>query len=38
VYQHGLAGEIAGYNKRRGTIAFDIVDAIPTTFLKLNIS
>lgn len=38
VYQHGLAGEIAGQSKRRGAIASDIVDAIPTTFLKLNIS
>ncbi|HSF54318.1 MAG TPA: NAD(P)H-hydrate dehydratase [Algoriphagus sp.] len=38
VYQHGLAGEIAGKNKRRGTIATDIIEAIPETFIRLNIS
>lgn len=38
VYQHGLAGEIAGKGKRRGTIASDIIDAIPETFVRLDIS
>jgi hydroxyethylthiazole kinase-like uncharacterized protein yjeF len=38
VYQHGLAGEIAGNAKRRGTIASDILDAIPETFVRLDIS
>lgn len=38
VYQHGLAGEIAGMAKRRGTIASDIIDAIPETFVRLDIS
>ncbi|GAB3217283.1 NAD(P)H-hydrate dehydratase [Algoriphagus aestuariicola] len=38
VYQHGLAGEIAGERKRRGTIASDIVEAIPETFRRLDIS
>lgn len=38
VYQHGAAGEIAGKNKRRGTIARDIIEAIPETFVRLGIS
>ncbi len=38
VYQHGLAGEIAGKAKRRGTIASDILEAIPETFVRLDIS
>lgn len=38
VFQHGLAGEIAGERRRRGTIASDIIDAIPDTFVRLNIS
>lgn len=38
VYQHGLAGEIAGKRKRRGAIASDIIDAIPETFVRLDIS
>lgn len=38
VYQHGLAGEIAGKSKRRGTIASDLVEAIPETYLRLNVS
>jgi NAD(P)H-hydrate epimerase len=37
VYHHGLAGEIAGAKKRRGTIASDIIEAIPETYLKLNV-
>ncbi|WP_291782031.1 NAD(P)H-hydrate dehydratase [Cecembia sp.] len=37
VYHHGLAGEIAGEKKRRGVIASDIIDAIPETFLYLDI-
>ena len=38
VYHHGLAGEIAGKRKGRGTIASDIIEAIPQTFIDLNIS
>ncbi|OOG75289.1 bifunctional ADP-dependent NAD(P)H-hydrate dehydratase/NAD(P)H-hydrate epimerase [Algoriphagus sp. A40] len=38
VYQHGLAGEIAGKAKRRGTIASDIIEAVPQTFVRLDIS
>ena len=37
VYHHGLAGEIAGNRKLRGTIASDILEAIPETFQKLSI-
>lgn len=37
-YQHGLAGEIAGRKNRRGTIASDIIEAIPDTFVQLDIS
>ena len=37
VYHHGLAGEIAGSRKLRGTIASDILEAIPETFQKLSI-
>lgn len=37
VFHHGLAGEIAGAKKRRGTIASDIIEAIPETYLKLNV-
>ncbi len=38
VFHHGFAGEIAGKTKRRGTIASDIIDAIPQAFIELNIS
>lgn len=38
VYHHGLAGEIASKSKRRSLIASDIVEAIPETYLTLNIS
>ncbi len=38
VFHHGLAGEIAGTAKRRGTIASDIINAIPETFVRLDIS
>ena len=37
VFHHGLAGELASKTKLRGTIASDIVEAIPETFLKLTI-
>jgi len=37
VFQHGLAGEIAGETRRRGTIASDIIDAIPETFVRLGV-
>ena len=38
VYHHGLAGEIASVSKRRSLIAGDIIDAIPETYIQLNIS
>lgn len=38
VFHHGLAGEIAGKTKRRGTTATDIIEAIPQTFIELDIS
>lgn len=37
VYHHGLAGEIASKTKLRGTIATDIIEAIPQSFLDLEI-
>jgi len=37
VYHHGLAGELASKNKRRGMIASDIIEAIPETYLNLGI-
>ncbi|MDF2157526.1 NAD(P)H-hydrate dehydratase [Algoriphagus sp. CAU 1675] len=37
VYHHGLAGELAGKQKHRGMIASDIIEAIPETFVKMNI-
>ena len=37
VYHHGLAGELASQNKRRGMIASDIINAIPETYLNLGI-
>lgn len=38
VYHHGLAGEIAGKKKRKGLIASDLIEAIPETYLLLDIS
>jgi hydroxyethylthiazole kinase-like uncharacterized protein yjeF len=38
VFHHGLAGEMAGRSKRRGLIASDIIEAIPQTYLELDIS
>jgi len=38
VYHHGLAGEIAGGKKRKGLIASDLIEAIPETYLLLDIS
>ncbi|WBL41824.1 NAD(P)H-hydrate dehydratase [Algoriphagus halophytocola] len=38
VYHHGLAGEIASKSKFRGTIASDIIDAIPETYSQLRIA
>jgi hydroxyethylthiazole kinase-like uncharacterized protein yjeF len=37
VFHHGLAGESAGIKKRRGTIASDIIEMIPDTFVQLDI-
>lgn len=38
VFQHGLAGEIASKSKVRSTIASDIIEAIPDTFISLGVS
>ncbi len=37
VFHHGLAGELAGKEYGRGTIARDIIAAIPKTFSELGI-
>lgn len=37
VFHHGMAGELASKDKRRGTIAGDIVEAIPATYVQLDI-
>ena len=38
VFHHGLAGELAGKRKGRGTIAGDIIESIPETYFYLGIS
>ncbi|WP_296700756.1 NAD(P)H-hydrate dehydratase [Algoriphagus sp.] len=38
VFHHGLAGEIAGEQKRKGLIASDLIEAIPETYLLMDIS
>ncbi len=38
VFHHGLAGELASVNKRRGMIAGDIIEKIPGTFVLLDIT
>ncbi|MCS5491736.1 NAD(P)H-hydrate dehydratase [Algoriphagus limi] len=37
VYHHGLAGELAGELKKRGTMASDIIEKIPETYRMLGI-
>jgi ADP-dependent NAD(P)H-hydrate dehydratase / NAD(P)H-hydrate epimerase len=37
VFHHGLAGELASFENRRGTIASDIVKHIPKTYSELDI-
>jgi ADP-dependent NAD(P)H-hydrate dehydratase / NAD(P)H-hydrate epimerase len=37
VFHHGLAGELASFENRRGTIASDIINCIPKTYRKLDI-
>lgn len=37
VFHHGMAGDLAGFQKNRGLIASDIVEAIPSTFVELNL-
>ncbi|EOZ96809.1 NAD(P)HX epimerase [Indibacter alkaliphilus LW1] len=37
VFHHGLAGQVASKTKGRGTIASDIIESIPQTFLDLGI-
>jgi NAD(P)H-hydrate epimerase len=38
VFHHGLAGELASRDRLRCTIASDIVEGIPSSFVKLGIS
>lgn len=38
VFHHGLAGELASRKFKRGTIASDIINKIPESFTKLNIT
>jgi NAD(P)H-hydrate epimerase len=37
VFHHGLAGELAGENYLRGTIAQDLIEAIPETFRRIGL-
>lgn len=37
VFHHGMAGELASEDRLRSTIATDIVESIPRTFVKLKI-
>ncbi len=37
VFQHGLAGEMAGREKLRSTLATDLIEKIPETFKKLRV-
>lgn len=37
VFQHGLAGELAGIEKLRSTMASDLIEKIPETFKKLGV-
>ena len=37
VFHHGLAGELAGENYLRGTMAWDLIDAIPQTYLRIGL-
>jgi NAD(P)H-hydrate epimerase len=38
VYHHGLAGELASQDRLRSTIASDIIENIPGTFVRLGIN
>lgn len=37
VFHHGLAGELAGENYLRGTMARDLIEAIPKTYLRIGL-
>jgi hydroxyethylthiazole kinase-like uncharacterized protein yjeF len=37
VFHHGLAGEIAAKNRKRGMVASDLIEAFPTTFVELGV-
>jgi ADP-dependent NAD(P)H-hydrate dehydratase / NAD(P)H-hydrate epimerase len=37
VFHHGLAGELAGENYLRGTMAQDVIEAIPATFRHIGL-
>ncbi len=38
VFHHGLAGEIAARDKRKGILASDVIEALPATFLELDVN
>jgi hydroxyethylthiazole kinase-like uncharacterized protein yjeF len=37
VFHHGLAGELAGEHYLRGTMAHDLIEAIPQTYLRIGL-
>ena len=37
VFHHGLAGELAGEHYLRGTMAQDLIEAIPQTYLRIGL-
>ena len=37
VFHHGLAGELAGEHYLRGTMALDLIEAIPQTYLRIGL-
>ena len=37
VFHHGLAGELAGEHYVRGTMAHDLIEAIPQTYLRIGL-
>lgn len=37
VFHHGLAGELAGANYLRGTMAHDLIEAIPETYRRIGL-
>jgi ADP-dependent NAD(P)H-hydrate dehydratase / NAD(P)H-hydrate epimerase len=37
VFHHGLAGEIAARDKRKGMVASDVIEALPASFAELDV-